>query len=589
MEKGESAMSDYDSYPMNSRSYPTIGQRDIALFLVDVVICSVCVVLMQLTPTVIYGIDISRTPWVPVCELDDGTPCWSGWFLIPLAIVLSLISWRVFRYYRAKKLAPVDGLPCCCVPVVVPDGPTIYMVGTMHVSPGSPVDVKNICRKVAPDCILIELDQERWDKMQDDGKKELETEELHTIVTGTRKTIQAIPAEWNSCHEGKEYHGELIFDESLSDRASSLFVGKSFEGKIALVRRGGFPFALKTACAAKAGALALFCIDVAPEPESIEESKGFQYPFLWLPVGNILHQMRHAWRMGSCALPPVPCFLVNYSDGEELLRAMRHDKVQTNFFVRHRPDMVPHTLLRNLCQLCVIISSGVGILYGLIRCAGIEVGGEFLAANAEAKRLKKPFVLVDVSMDDLGGALRRALVPWPRNLFAAVRLWMALPRWIVRNVWFPASNMIDICGVMLWLLCRFKLRTWLAFIVSGFAAATVASFVLTVPGKAVSAGMVAAGHEASANDVEKLFPIALQLYLLPRIFEGLVNQRDEAMFQSITAEIRRRSECYVKGEVDGPAQSFVVVVGAAHVNGILSRMYQQGFHRTGRSSHALCS
>eukprot|EP00397_Hematodinium_sp_SG-2012_P021041 GEMP01021714.1.p1 GENE.GEMP01021714.1~~GEMP01021714.1.p1 ORF type:complete len:593 (+),score=120.65 GEMP01021714.1:262-2040(+) len=558
----------------------TSKSNAVLLFLLDFTICAALFWLIQITPAFIYGIDVdSETPWWPfVCQLADGSgACWSGWFVPPIIGLLAFNIWRAFRYYRTKQIAPVEGLPYSCVPVMIPNGPIVYMVGTMHVSPGSPVDVKAVCSRVSPDAILIELDKERWERLNDEPTDHFDPEEIEAIVKGTPKIVIAIPAEWNACHVGREIHGELAFDNNNPKGAT--FKSDVLAGKIALVHRGDLPFALKACYAAKAGATALLCIDAIPTHDKIEDSKGFQYPCVWIPLGGVMSQLSLAWKTKSCDLPPIPCFLINHNDGQDLLKAVLDEKVETKFFIRHREDMsAPHSLCRNLCQMCVVIGSGIGVLYGMFRCAGIQVGAEFIAANDEAKRLKKPFVLVDVSMDDLGGRMKRALIPWPRHIFAAIRLWMMLPRWLFRNMLFPAADRMDLWGAMFFAIVRFKLRTWVAFVLAVSAAGFILTSVLMVPGKAISAGMVATGHdEQFANLVEQIFMMILQLYCFPRIFDALVTQRDEAMFQSITSEIRRRVGGHVKGEiprdsVDTP-MSFVVVVGAMHVNGIVNRLH----------------
>merc|ERR1719197_1973368 len=119
--------------------------------------------------------------------------------------------------------------------------------------------------------------------------------------------------------------------------------------------------------------------------------------------GHLFVEMRVAYHTRSLGFPPIPCIMVPQSDGERLAKlcAGAEDErfpLQVEFEVM--PDLYPRrTLRRNLCQTCLLFGSGVGILYGIVRCFNVEVGGEFMAAEKAATARGVPCVCIDVDMN----------------------------------------------------------------------------------------------------------------------------------------------------------------------------------------------
>merc|ERR1719484_2761 len=92
-------------------------------------------------------------------------------------------------------------------------------------------------------------------------------------------------------------------------------------------------------------------------------------------------------------------------------------------------------------------------------------------------------------------------------------------------------------------------------------ASVVISMVLYLPGMMAGAGARAGGASASTADlIIEGVTLSLEAYLLPRICDAMLIQRDQSMFDEITKEVHTLG-----------ADRLLVVVGAMHVNGILRR------------------
>lgn len=64
------------------------------------------------------------------------------------------------------------------------------------------------------------------------------------------------------------------------------------------------------------------------------------------------------------------------------------------------PDGYPRRSLRKrLCQAVALLFSGIGVLYGVIECFAVDVGSEFLAAEAAAAARGIPCACIDVDLN----------------------------------------------------------------------------------------------------------------------------------------------------------------------------------------------
>jgi len=111
----------------------------------------------------------------------------------------------------------------------------------------------------------------------------------------------------------------------------------------------------------------------------------------------------------------------------------------------------------------------------------------------------------------------------------------------------------------------FPFLTWVAFIVAGFCASFVTNHLLKLFGFGVeqageSTGVVA---KEDRQAVQEWIMVAVELYLLPQIYDAVAASRDEAMYKGIV-------------EKSHNSKRSVVVVGAGHANGILQRARNRG-------------
>merc|ERR1719235_2799019 len=103
-------------------------------------------------------------------------------------------------------------------------------------------------------------------------------------------------------------------------------------------------------------------------------------------------------------------------------------------------------------------------------------------------------------------------------------------------------------------------------VASGVASAVI-SMVLQLPGMVAGAGARAGGASSSTSDlIIEVVTLALEAYLLPRICDAMLIQRDQSMFDEVTKEAHSLG-----------ADRLLVVVGAMHVNGILRRSRERPF------------
>jgi pheromone shutdown protein TraB len=506
-------------------------------------------------------------------------PDWISWSIFA-AIILAMVLYRVI-WLRHKPLAedssPALGmsLPYTCGTVVV-GSKELLLVATLHISPRAPEDVKAVIEGTTPDVVMIELDDERLDRMRDVEALPKEsrptapdTEDLQAvriIRPGQAETLNlhAQMACWNGESAGQAYSGDLVFDED--DPYGLVASSAELNGRLSLVLRGGptkedfAPFALKAHKAAKAGAQAILVINQEGE-----------LPLNRVGVGNMKSDLRIWLNTCSCGLPPIPLLILPQDVGVELREAIRRNgprAVHVEFEAR-QDDFPRRTLRKRICQGFALVFTGIGILYGIIQCFAVEVGAEFLAAELVAHAKRIPCVCIDVDLDRFWGRLGSALLPTPRHICSSLLAWLAFPR-VAGRVLFPASGSVDVPGSMVLHLLSFPLRTWIAFGLAGLCASFVTTNLLKLFSSgaehaAEGTGVVHVEKEEDRQAYQEWIMLVLEMYALPRIYEAVAASRDETMYRSIVKTCRSHN-----------ARRMVVVCGAGHANGILQRVQTRG-------------
>jgi hypothetical protein len=275
---------------------------------------------------------------------------------------------------------------------------------------------------------------------------------------------------------------------------------------------------------------------------------------------------------------PVPAILLAPDEVATLTSALSDPLKQplTLQMRLHRNLPQPVTLYRTLVRKVVFLVSGIGILYGIISLAKVTAGGEFLQADEEARNRQKPLKCIDVNDADLGKRVKDAILPYPKNIVKAARAWLAIPRVIFFGV-FPKRSDLDLVAVFVTQVCSFTIRTWVAVVIATATASAVVSTILFSIGMMAGAGARAGGASSSTSDsIIEVVTLSLEAYLVPRICDAMLIQRDQAMFDEITKEVETLSHASPESE-SRPADRFLVVVGAMHVNGILRRSRERPF------------
>eukprot|EP00933_Yihiella_yeosuensis_P005776 TRINITY_DN110362_c0_g1_i1.p1 TRINITY_DN110362_c0_g1~~TRINITY_DN110362_c0_g1_i1.p1 ORF type:complete len:567 (+),score=95.85 TRINITY_DN110362_c0_g1_i1:79-1779(+) len=497
-------------------------------------------------------------------------------FNIALGVIAVLmLLWRI---YRASVITPEDSagveIPYTSV-MASANGKELFLVATVHISPRAGTDVKTVIEKSEPDIAMIELDDERLDRMRDvpevppEPKKE-DLQPIKITVSQPGKpelvmTVYAQRADWNAEFASDVITGEVFFDEEdaygLGDGEQYVSDGSS-DSHLSLVLRGGpegrwAPFALKAYKAANAGASAVLVID-----------RGDKLPLGRLGKGTVAGDLRIALQTCSCGFPPVPVLLLPKDEGNKLLELCKSDvssKPLVEFTVLD--DSYPRrTLARRLCQTCALFSTGIGILYGVIQCFAVEVGGEFLAAELAAQERGIPCVCIDVDLNRFWSRLGWALLPTPCNLLKCIWSWLAFPR-VAFLFLFPPRGNVDVLGSMFLHGAAFPLRHWVAFIIAGMCASFVMNKFLFLISTGAEKGAEQAGavEAEDAEDMQVWILFFMELYMLPQIYDAVANSRDERMYRAIVTKCRHFA-----------SRRMVVVVGAGHSNGILQRIRSRG-------------
>lgn len=503
-------------------------------------------------------------------------------------LLASMIAWR---FYVAKSIVDAGGsaaaLPYTCGYATSGDK-ELFLVATVHISPRAPRDVEAVIDQTRPDITLIELDDERLDRMRDPeeqrdrARAQPKREDLQQIRI-TAEDLQGQPlicfaqrALWNGEWSGDAVAGQVFFDESDPYGLSPTTSGTTPSGShLALVTRGGpdgtfAPFALKAHNAVQKGALALLVIDQEPE-----------LPINRIGGGTLTGELRIAMKTWSCGFPPVPTLLLPRDQGEtlrELCLKSKQSVVAASVAEANKmaspwaefqimPDSYPRrTLRRRLCNACALLFSGIGVLYGIVQCFGVEVGAEFTVAETASNARGIPCKCIDVNLNAFWSRVGAALVPHPYNIARSLLSWLALPRALFQ-VLFPKRGNVDVLGSTVLHGASFPLRTWFAFILAGLCASQIMSHVMALFSFGAEQAAEGAGvvSKESRDDVQAYILLGLQMYMLPRLFDSVATSRDEAMYRSIVA----------KSKLHG-ARKLVVVVGAAHSNGILQRVRDRG-------------
>merc|ERR1712129_462845 len=102
-----------------------------------------------------------------------------------------------------------------------------------------------------------------------------------------------------------------------------------------------------------------------------------------------------------------------------------------------------------------------------------------------------------------------------------------------------------------------------AFILAGFCSSFVTNHLLEWFGFEQAGESTGVVDKEDREVVQTWIMFAIEMYLLPQIYDAVAASRDEAMYLSILEKSRGRDRS-------------VVVVGAGHANGILQRARSRG-------------
>mmetsp|Transcript_137862 Transcript_137862/g.344136 ORF Transcript_137862/g.344136 Transcript_137862/m.344136 type:complete len:567 (-) Transcript_137862:305-2005(-) len=491
----------------------------------------------------------------------------SYFYMFLAVLATAMVGWRVYQAYAAPKECGEE-VPYTCG-YVNNSGKELFLVATIHISPRAPKDVEAVIDTTRPDVTMIELDDERLDRMRDPepdaAPPEPRPEDLQPIRitkpgSNDTTTVRAQRALWNAEWADSVIRGDVVYD-AADEFGMKGSCGRFDEGSLVLVRRGGAngefaPYALKAHLAYKRGAEAILVINT-PGALPVNRVGG----------GSVTGDLKVAMSTWSCGFPPVPLLLLPHAEGEKLKESCLQAGGTVSAEFQVLPDTYPRrTLRRRLCQACALMFSGIGILYGVIQCFAVEVGGEFLAAEIAATKRNIPCTCIDVDLNRFWSRLGLTVLPTPCNLLNSLWSWIAFPRVFFR-VLFPPPGNVDVIGSMFLHGASFPLKTWVAFIIAGFCASTVTNKILELFGYAAEQGAEQTGAVSKEDrDVAQAYIMLLiEMYMLPQIYDAVAASRDEAMYQSMVK----------KGRTYG-ARKMVVVVGAGHANGILQRARAQG-------------
>merc|ERR1712129_298425 len=118
-------------------------------------------------------------------------------------------------------------------------------------------------------------------------------------------------------------------------------------------------------------------------------------------------------------------------------------------------------------------------------------------------------------------------------------------------------------------IMSFRCRIWMAMLCAATCAGGFVGLLLTLfsygaAGAAAGGGVVPSDK---TDEFQAYLMLGLELYLFPRVYEAVAASRDEHMYTGIVSKA---------SALGSRAQRLVVVVGAAHANGILQRARARG-------------
>lgn len=492
------------------------------------------------------------------CELT--TNQWHGGMA---GFVVLMVLWRLVIAKTSVHNDATSELPYSCG-YVSSNGKELFLVATVHISPKAPRDVKAVIDLTKPDIAMIELDEERLDRMREPecvptAPKDEDLQPIKITSSAEPPTYLAQRAFWNAEQSGETISGDVFFDEEntygVIQRAKP-----TLNGKILIVRRGApegadvglsATFKMKAHYAAKAGASALLIIN--------NEDK---LPVQRIGGGDVTGEVKIAIKSGNCGFPSIPLMLLKKSDGDALLDEFKTARSCCAELTVCEDDYPRRTVKKRLCQAFALVFSGIGILYGVIQCFAVEVGAEFTAAEVEAKAHGIPCACIDVDMNKFWGRLGAALLPTPCNLFKSLTSWLAFPR-VLAQAFFPPRGNIDCVGSTILHAASFPIRTWVAFAIAGYCSSFVMNHILQLFASVGEHGAEASGAINPANEKDRknntqLVMLLIEMYIFPQVYDAVAASRDEAMYRSIVATALERN-----------VKRVVAVVGAGHSNGIL--------------------
>ncbi|CAE7914037.1 unnamed protein product, partial [Symbiodinium sp. KB8] len=213
---------------------------------------------------------------------------------------------------------------------------------------------KAVIDTTRPDIAMIELDEERLDRMREAPPPDPVPEHLQpiTISAPAQGSAPAFKLEtscqravWNAEVAGERITGEVVFDaddEYGISEENNAYLGRG--DFVSLVRRGSengefAPFALKAHRAASAGASAVICADV-------EEG----LPAHRIGAATFWGDVRIAWKTKSCTFPSIPVLLLPKADGEKLMELCKSGRCLTADFTVKSDPYPRRTLAKKLCQ-----------------------------------------------------------------------------------------------------------------------------------------------------------------------------------------------------------------------------------------------
>eukprot|EP00929_Paragymnodinium_shiwhaense_P094217 TRINITY_DN54650_c0_g1_i2.p1 TRINITY_DN54650_c0_g1~~TRINITY_DN54650_c0_g1_i2.p1 ORF type:complete len:573 (+),score=111.13 TRINITY_DN54650_c0_g1_i2:60-1778(+) len=492
------------------------------------------------------------------------------------AVALLMVLYRLVLY-RSPSGAQAEHpeLPYSCGVITTEAGQELFLVATMHISPKAPEDVESTIHIVRPDVVMIELDEERLDRMVAKPEPDKAQPMVFRHGGGAEPvTVMARRALWNAEKAGKKIAGRVAFQADNAFGATPLVLpAAGSEATIALVDRGGpeggqpVTFFEKAHNAAAAGAVAVL----------VSNSENGVMPAARIGVMTLEQELRLAWRTCKWSMPRIPLLVLPHAEGSRLkelcLEPPADGAPHVEFEVLH-DDYPRRSTMRRLCQGCALMVSGIGVLYGVIGCFRVQVGAEFTSAKEAACKVGTPCLCIDVDLNMFWSNLLGKVLPTPRNLLDACLSWLAFPR-VAFRVLFPERGAVDCIGSTVLHLRSLSLRTWAAFVIAGYAASYVTTnFVQFTIGAGEMASEEAGAVSPMSDEDRETFQLycmgLLELYMLPQVYAAVAAARDESMYRSIVTNRRKRSAEGFKSD------RLVVVVGAAHANGILSRVRARG-------------